>query len=307
MAQQQNSIINAEEAIKRGNILWFKNKDKTAQHWYITFCLLMSAAHDHLTGVSLFQSENLNWSITANYYSMVHSARLLCFLEYGDFPMSHKALQKIFNPENNGFVMFDWLRKLYNELENITGEENPASVKVNVSDLRNTLDPNGNIGCILGALGKLRNESNYEALLIANEKNHIYVTERFQELARLAQKASDLAFECAINQYTTAVNKGNWEHWGPLYIAAESNEYVRLRMLYDLRRKFGGKVETDSFLSSLEKKLIFSSKDLPVIEENNSFEEAIRMEFFNEKMSLMQAFENKINDLRSCLCQERPS
>lgn len=296
MARQQNNVLSLEQAFERGQNWWFRSPERSAQHWYITFCLLMSATQDRLTGITLMHQRNLNWAVTAFYYSMVHSARLLFFLKYGDFPTKHADMQQVFGSQGDNArkIQFNWIKNFY---DNIAEQNKPYLVSVTISDIRRDLDLRHAIGSSLSALGKLRNDANYESLLIAHEKNHRYVPERFQKLACLSQSASASAVEHAIRQYSLAINEGLWKHWNVPLIKWESNEYVRRRLLADLSDKFSGLEEAYNILQHLKDVLIFEIDTNTDQETSDSFEKAILMEFFEGKTSLMESFNDKIEQL----------
>jgi len=42
---------------------WCESPERVSQHWYISFCLLMSAVQDYLIGTSLKHSRNANWAV----------------------------------------------------------------------------------------------------------------------------------------------------------------------------------------------------------------------------------------------------
>jgi len=96
------------------NEYWSQKPEQTSQRLYVAFCELASACLDYSEGVrTRLQVEpndaRSNWASTALYYSIVHSARLLVFLPFGDFPTSHAYLADCFQPDSDHGVRTSWL------------------------------------------------------------------------------------------------------------------------------------------------------------------------------------------------------
>jgi len=301
MPRRRIQTLSLTDAKERGERWWLGSKRKTAQHWYVSFCLLLSAIQDHLTGISLRNNRNLNWSVTANYYSIVHSVRMLFFLYFGDFPTSHSALRGLGANHRNGHIRLNWLSQFCSELD----EPNiPESVNILISDAKQVVDPQTRIGPLISSLGKLRNDSNYEALLMAHEQQHRYVTELFISLADLSKSASDNILEVALERYLSSVSHNLWGLWDAGVLKAMSNSYVTDRLFLNLRAKF---VDADihSKLDGINQKLtVQCDRDNSMDDECDEFERDIRMEQFEGKTSLMRSFNDKISILESALSQE---
>jgi hypothetical protein len=75
------------------NIFWNETDERRLQKLYVALCLFISAASDFAVGIDLKNSGKLNWSTTASYYSIFHSARLIIFLALGNYPKSHNISQ----------------------------------------------------------------------------------------------------------------------------------------------------------------------------------------------------------------------
>jgi len=75
---------------------WSQNEAYMDKKFYVGFCILATSLNDYAVGRSLHRQNKLDWACTAYYYSLVHALRLVCFLVYGDFPMRHDNLAKVF-------------------------------------------------------------------------------------------------------------------------------------------------------------------------------------------------------------------
>lgn len=72
-------------------------RTRAEQRLYVAFCELASSLLDYAAGADTLEGvkaspARLNWAATSLYYSIVHTARLLVFVPYGDFPTSHAQL-----------------------------------------------------------------------------------------------------------------------------------------------------------------------------------------------------------------------
>lgn len=175
------------------NTYWSGSVEREAQYLYVAFCELASAVFDYCEGVTmqsalaheLYRWERKgdtrqNWSGTVLYYSLVHTARLLVFLACGDFPTRHSSLGDCFNSERDP-VRTAWLRGF---LKDGGDHSNQVSTTVSFAELfeywssyrtadrqvvRNNI---AHFGKLLAQAKELRNDNNYEALLIAHEYRH---------------------------------------------------------------------------------------------------------------------------------------
>lgn len=190
--------------------------ERQPQRFYIAFCLLMSSIQDALLGLKEEESANLNWSATCSYYALVHAGRLLTFIGLGDYPTSHADLRRLVGrttrqqrpraQRGDGFP-FDWLRGFRAETIPGTPQGNSNRWADNPGEyleLRNSIieyltgigverapERLEQFGTILGATADLRNDSNYEALLIAHEYEHVKMSSAFKDLAREMAAAAD--------------------------------------------------------------------------------------------------------------------
>lgn len=96
------------------NEYWNQTPQQTSQRLYVAFCELASAALDFSEGARtqfdvVRNDERSNWASTALYYSIVHSARLLVFLPFGDFPTRHDHLARCFQLDGTETIRTNWL------------------------------------------------------------------------------------------------------------------------------------------------------------------------------------------------------
>ena len=171
------------------NEYWENNERNRDQKFYTAFCILVSACSDYATGATLQRDNKLNWACTALYYSLVHAARLISFVETGDFPTSHSELSKLFS--GGEFVRKPrdtWVKRTLQPFAREQGFQVEAADHFNLISV-----PDGirkYMGDKLEIARKLRNDANYEGLLISHEYNHVKVAESFNRLAFASQLAS---------------------------------------------------------------------------------------------------------------------
>ncbi|HXF05619.1 MAG TPA: hypothetical protein VNM72_09410 [Blastocatellia bacterium] len=205
---------------------WNQDPKHQDQKFYTAFCLLESACGDYAIGVDLYLQRKLNWACTVFYYSLVHAARLLCFLAEGDFPTGHSALGDLFtrgNVRGRTWLQGDIGRYLQETegvrlslsqfaLDNLvacfSGEN---TINQCPDDLRRRFQRWGHL---LSKARDLRNDSNYEGLLIAHEFNHQRVTRNFFRLASVLGKAAEIVLPEAIALFKLFIDSHpRREHW----------------------------------------------------------------------------------------------
>jgi hypothetical protein len=157
-------------------------------------------------------SARLNWAATSLYYSIVHSARLVIFLVYGDFPTSHAKLPKCF--DGTALVTTNWLSRFLGEAglpsDKRTGAEVNSEQMVlfwTRMEMADSVRALQKIATALRCSKELRNENNYESLLIAHEYRHTGLTGLFARLATamrtLANKTASIGAHCFATYMTT--------------------------------------------------------------------------------------------------------
>ena len=299
-----------------GSIQYWRSTDgRHAQRFYVAFCLLVAAVQDSLLGAREQERNNLNWSATCCYYGLVHTGRLLSFLALGDYPTGHLQLRELLAGSNHrlgrgrgGRYPFNWLRKF--AASGASGEPTPgdqlplpvfrcADYLAVIQDYVRSLDAHpacsvAEFGEVLGAAAELRNDSNYEALLIAHEYSHRVVTQTFQDLAEslvaLGRQGMHLAaavfkaFTCRDPEQT-----GRRDEFD-----AFLGKYLLPRMLRAVGQKLQG-----AELPTRDLERIVTG--LAPIQTGSSFTEVERevsMEMFSPKARLMRRFEERVQHLR---------
>ena len=191
---------------------WRESEQRAAQRFYVAFCLFVSAVQDAFLGLRERETGNLNWSGTCSYYSLVHGGRFLAFLAFGDLPMQHRDLADLFDTEagirarshyeTNGYP-FDWLRKFVGQSAAPDADTEPNQQWVRENATHDVVirylqtigvdDAEARVrqfGRMLGLAKPLRNDTNYEALLIAHEYRHQEMTQAFCELSSALSDAA---------------------------------------------------------------------------------------------------------------------
>ncbi len=161
----------------------------------------------------------LNWAATAFYYSLVHAGRFFVFMPVGDFPKQHDLLPLCFGyregdsratKKPKGPKKTNWLGTFAGRLVPpvlIDGRNIDNSSQGVFSSLLHFWgerlrwqECDGVLrwfGETLERARNLRNENNYESLLIAHEHNHDEMTEAFHQLARCIRDAARKALSHA--------------------------------------------------------------------------------------------------------------
>lgn len=293
---------------------WHESDVRRAQHFYIGFCLLMSSIQDALLGQRELVSRNLNWSATCSYYSMVHAGRVLFFLPFGDFPTQHDRLKYFLNPERaeqqqttsgKNPYPFNWLRAFTDR--KYSQRTQPHAMRTNwLEEIVNyflqlrVADADTRVrrfGQFLTAGKLLREDSNYEALLIGHEYQHKEITEAFELLAKNMGIAAEYGVNLAIDGF-----RGFLEQDADL--ANERNSYMAFTDAYALgriRQPLSQKLAALEPRSPLRDKLEgYLMRLCPKPVEGASFGHLVNyvsMENFEGKTGRMRRFREKIDAL----------
>jgi hypothetical protein len=293
------------------NRYWAQNPERIAQKFYVTLCLYISAVSDFGVGLDLKDDGKLNWSTTASYYSIVHSARMIIFAAIGDYPQSHADISRLFAGRSQRGVQPNWLE---NFKRNFSQGINGQQVKFTLDELsryyREVLSlENSNeiflsIGNILKNAKDLRNDSNYEALLIAHEYHHVKVTRCFEDLSRSISEGAELCLRYATKCLQSYVEKDETLQDNRHAFKYFIERYVEDRVYSPIRdriRKPFILERVKECVKPLEK--IFSGQQYKpefqeVVKQYSLLKNQVSMEMFGEKTDLMGGFERKINDLK---------
>lgn len=159
---------------------WAENDERRAQRFYVLLCLALTSIHDRFIAGEERQRGNLNWAATMAYYSIVHAARCLCFQGLGNFHTDHGAVASFLR--DRACAPFDWLHTFVTgERLRRDGERISDAFQTLSTHLTNLLGARSidadlrTVGELLDAARPLRNDANYEALLIAHEQHHAIV------------------------------------------------------------------------------------------------------------------------------------
>jgi hypothetical protein len=292
---------------------WRESDSRVKRFWYVSFCLMMSSAQDRLTGLALRESGNLNWATTAFYYSAVHAGRLVCFVCCGDYPTGHAELANLLAPTQPARTQrqprrfhFDWLDKFqrYVRANNGSGvarnaqapqydhDALVAAISESLPILRARFD---RFAPLLANFKNLRNDCNYEALLVAHEVNHDKVTEGFRKLVESAEWASGLAVDLATIWYLTNLKSADCFNRDREKFHAAHNKYLCGRFETSLRQKFQNSAEAMTELQRVKSVL-----NWPGASDGNNiqtFLKPIMRGSFGDKQGLMERWRNDIDVL----------
>jgi hypothetical protein len=297
---------------------WNQSQSRVAQRFYVAFCLLMSSVQDYLLGLWESEHHNLNWSATCSYYSLVHGGRLLCFLALGDFPKSHATLRNLLaganTPRSNerarpdGYP-FDWLRDFTNTDE--TRSSSGSSLTSIHSDLRKAIVEYFdevevvNARCRLDHFGKLlrnaaplRNDSNYEALLIAHEFDHELVSVAFEKLCKSMSSAAEVSLPFLIDAFNGFRRRDPDFPEDRRPFESFLRVYKEQRIAKAIQRKI---CDVDSVRAKMEELLAL----LDVERTDSSYkqiEDWVSVDIFGMKSWLMNEFKSKIKCLSDAIC-----
>ncbi len=263
------------------------------QRFYIAFCLLMSSIQDWALGRKEAESQNFNWSATCSYYSLVHAGRLLSFLALGDFPTRHFELGEMLKPGAQARVQPDWVRRFTRGAA--------TSARENAGDLRQVIiqylgkvgvhDPSQDIdrfGVLLSGAKDLRDDSNYEALLIAHEYRHRTVSDAFQQLAQCIGDAAESQLPLVIQSFHGFIDRDlvgeRIAYWSFV------REYLAWRLVPAIERKLP---HSPSVRAKVQE--VVATIQIPTeAAAYDHLEKAVSLDLFDPKKRLMESFVNKI-------------
>jgi len=147
---------------------------------------------------------------------------------------------------------------------------------------------------ILTAAAELRNDSNYEALLIAHEYEHITMTSAFESLAKSMSAAVDSNLSFVMEAFTCFLRADPDLEADRAGYFAFVHDYLTRRLVPAVHRKLGG-------FDDLKEKLleIVARIDLPGTGgDYHRLEDAASLDIFGGKARLMGVFQGRIEELR---------
>jgi hypothetical protein len=246
-----------------------------------------------------------------NYYSIVHSLRLFWFTLYGSYPSGHSELTKgLIDGESGAKV--DWKK---DELRPGRKRICLAAFQGLLNDLTavelaHQVSP---IGKMFESARMLRNDSNYESLILAHQYSHesaaVHIPDEMNRTAIVMSSASSLALRF-ISRVLETVFHGNspwigngYSHsgadlknllWRYVYQKIESATNAYERTAAGVHAWFQDTPE-------LEKSIMDSQK-----QDNSPAQQLahhVRFDVFNVKRDIMMGFVNKVESLRDAVQQ----
>jgi len=286
------------------NEYWENNDCNRDQKFYTAFCILVSACSDYAIGTTLQHGNKLNWACTALYYSLVHAARLIIFVETGDFPTSHSSLSTLFSKgELVCNQQYTWGKSTLRPFAREQGFQVEAVEHFNLISIPEEIRKN--MGDNLKSARKLRNDANYEGLLISHEYDHVKVTKSFNRLAVTLQLASRMFLPIMIRQFKDYLNRSqrreywyaflNWENtgvWSSTADVAQVSEGLHYLMASLKQRQVCPESisELQDWLGTLRRDSNTNTELARQVLDN------IVMSAFGMKNKLMNEFESKIDE-----------
>lgn len=276
------------------NEYWEHDDASRDQKFYTAFCMLVSSCSDYAVGADLKLRKNLNWACTVLYYSLVHAARLICFVETGDFPTGHKELGELFRLGSQR-VGNSWVKK---KLQPVDSRVEPITTFYLPGLSQHNRE---HWGQILTKARKLRDDANYEGLLISHEYSHVKVTECFEQLAIAIKKTSEQQLPEAVGVFKTFLDSSprrdywyaflNWKSgYGSAWsVSGEGLYYLEAFLKYRGTSK-KSITEVLQWLNGLRR-----DPDLDV-QLAKELHDNITMSAFGMKGTLMQEFEKGIRE-----------
>jgi hypothetical protein len=287
--------------------------ERQPQRFYIAFCLLMSSIQDCLLGSKEQRSANLNWSTTCSYYSLVHAGRLLTFVALGDYPTQHAGLRQLLGttgtqpgrrPQSRDGYPFDWLRRFTIE----SSPPSPTNSELREALLQYLTDTGvaraaeglDRFGSVLAAAAELRNDSNYEALLIAHEYEHVTVTPAFEELARHMAAASHSSLRFVVEAFTCFLREDPHLETDRAGYSAFVQDYLECRLVPAIDRKLSGFDDLKRELRQVVACIGLTTSDV----DYHLLEYKTSLDIFGGKTQLIGAFQSRIDDLERAIGEQ---
>lgn len=297
------------------NKYWSQSPDKIAQKFYTTLCLYTSASLDFGVGIDLKDRDILNWSVTASYYSILHSARMIVFAAVGDYMMNHTKISDFFSPNNpvnrENKYYTNWLKKFKKDFDkHIDGEKAEFTLDEFCNYYKDELyleEPFETfrcIGYILRNAKDLRNNTNYEPLLIAHEYKHIKVTNSFKELSELMSNGAEKCLKCATKCLKSHLESDTEPFERKNDLKYFIKEHIKNRIYSPIENKI-----RNSFVLEKIKDCIKPLYRICLERDKSTLKffeiiKQVSMEMFSAKTELMRSFDNKIEELRENIGSE---
>ncbi len=298
----------------QSNNYWKQDDEKINQRLYVTLCLYQSACSDFATSLDLNKDKRYSWAVISSYYSIMHSLRTIIFMVIGDFPMEHSALNKIFydeqdTPTINHYLGRSWLKNFdsnFQEIGRNLNYFNRNHLAEHYSRKHQFTDSDkhfSNISKLLNLTKKIRNDSNYEALIIAHEKKHIIVSDSFIRLTTAILKAAEYCISIATKCIKHYIELNEEFRFNKDRIKWFTYEFLLTRFTGTIEARSKRKYLT-SKIHKFSRNIIssfletdFADIELTISEEYLEIENSISLKIFGEKRNLMNKFHRNVNKL----------
>ncbi|MCJ7646001.1 hypothetical protein MUO65_03725 [bacterium] len=248
-------------------------------------------------------TKKLNWSTTASYYSIVHSSRMIVFTAVGDFPTQHNALSGLF-AGNKRPCKLNWLRRFASDYTHHPNDNGATFSRQELCNhyrealkLEHAEDLIRHVGVFLNKAKELRNDSNYEALLMAHEYMHVSVSDSFRRLSQTMADAAKFCLEAATKcfkhylEFDTSLD--NMRDAFKYFVS----RHIRDRIYEPVQHRCGNQYvkRIKECIGELEDICHRPTQDTK--KGYASLEKSISMKVFGQKTSLMQGFNSRVNAL----------
>ena len=203
-------------------------------------------------------------------------------------------------------MRLDWLSGFADRADGLWGQALPGSLEGSPGEFRQIIDayleqvqvPESKtrltrFGAIIAATAPLRNDSNYEALLIAHEYKHFTMSAAFAELSRHMAGAAESALPLFIDAFN-----GFRHHDADLPLTRDAyeaflHEYVHARIGDAIR----GKIDDGNALGTKLDDVLMRIGTRPTDARYDDLERQVSMAVFGGKAGLMRHFEVGIENL----------
>jgi hypothetical protein len=147
------------------------------------------------------------------------------------------------------------------------------------------------------ALGALRNDSNYESLLIAHEFNHVSVTEQFTRLSDRALVLAERAARLSRDVFLAYVDRDERLEAQRSALRSATAAFFCSRLRPAIESKVSRSHTAQSALRRFVDEARLGDRGHDADANWALIENQVSMDLFDSKTSLMQAFQNKVDTL----------
>ena len=304
--QVENQMLPATRCDVDAVSYWRESPRKLSQRWYIQLCQFASSVHDSFLAREEETRGNKNWAATMSYYSIVHACRSLVFQCFGDFPCSHQHMGLFVAAHDRSWrssdnIKLNWLSGFSRRLPNQRGTliirsraDWDAARRMLRRYYRETLqelrvsDSLERFGPLVADAKSLREDSNYEALLIAHERDHFLVPRSLGSLCKHLSRLASLAVDTARDALVAGLRCDPDIENDRNRIQSLAREFINDRFERCIGEKLSGET-AESFRSWVR------AIDLPGTQEcADTIWEDVRYDLFEGKQALMKDYIEKI-------------